>query len=569
MQNVASVTPSLRMMRCAAVLFFCTTSFFAVAWGRTHLPSPDETANAFFIRQYVQTGSFRVAEPLNVVAEDIVHPRAVQIVQHDLAPGSFLGMLLLYGWIAKIVGLWIVPLLTPIFATIASFFFYKLIRLIFDERIARWSFFLLLIHPAWIYYTARSMFPNVLFLSLLIIGIYYLVKCQMSNVKCFLASLLIGLALTVRTSEAPWVLGELFLLYFLFLRKIRQNREKLHYTELVPRYQFGIMRFLVFLVGLVIAFLPIFYYNNDLYGHPFYNGYSQIDSEAVPAAFAWHFQSRFLSTIFSLILPFGIKPFVLLQNAYQYLVWFFWWFAIPSILGIVFGIRHNHQHIPLNPTLPPLTLRGGEEGLWERGLCMFLSFYVFMLTWLLLYYGSWQFRDSTLLGATLGTSFTRYWLPVFVFGIPFAVYALRTLRKKFLRDGAILVMILFSLLTVLWRGDESLFALRRTALAGNAVTALLRARTESNAVILTERSDKLFFPERRVIFNDPLDQAKIDRVIAKLVRRVPVYYFTELEKHDIDFMNEQCLAQYGVAWKGREEIRGQRLYTLEAVSSKQ
>ena len=84
-------------------------------------------------------------------------------------------------------------------------------------------------------------------------------------------------------------------------------------------------------------------------------------------------------------------------------------------------------------------------------------------------------------------------------------------------------------------------------------------------MILTERTDKLFFPERRVIFNDPLDQQKIDRVLALIQQRVPVYYFTELEKNDIDFINERRLAHYGVAWSGGEEIGGQRLYRLQNV----
>lgn len=551
-------------MKRAALLFFLVTSFFAASWGRMHLASPDETANMFFIRQYVQTGSFRAAEPLNVIGENLVHPRAVQIVRHDLAPGSFLGMILLYGWIANIVGLWIVPFLTPLFATIASFFFYKLVHIFFDERIARWSFFLLLTHPAWIYYTARSLFPNVLFLSLLIIGAYFLIssfkKSTTYNLQLTTGSLLIGLALTVRTAEAGWVLGGLLICFFLLLR------QKKYHTEFVLEHQFGIMRVLVFFVGLVIAFLPIFYYNNELYGNPFYNGYSQIDSEAVPAAFAWHFQSRFLSTIFSLVLPFGIKPFALFTNAYQYGIWFFWWFAVPAILGIVMIACRNSTF--QNPLSLPLCKgeKVGVLGEVRRGFeRFFLYFYVFMTAWLLLYYGSWQFRDTTLFGPTLGTSFTRYWLPIFVGGIPFVVAALFTIQKSFMRMSAVALIVFLSLTTVFLRGDESLLRLRRTVRLGRNITAEVKAQTEPSAVILTERTDKLFFPERRVIFNDPLDQIKIDRIVAQLQTRVPVYYFTELEKNDIDFMNSNRLAQYGVAWSGGEKIGSQMLYKLEKL----
>ena len=507
--------------RSVAVLFFLVTSFFAATWGGTHFNSPDETANAFFIRQYVETGSLRVAEPLNVLAEDLLHPRAVAIAHHNLVPGSFLGMLLLYGWIAKILGLWIVPFLTPFFATIASLFFYKLVRAICDERVARWSFFLLLIHPAWIYYTSRSMFPNVLFLSLLIIGLYYLLTTHYS----LLTSLLIGAALAVRTSEAGWVLGGIALLW-LFHRK-----------------EISWKRVVIFIVGVAIAFLPIFYHNNQLYGNPFYNGYAQIDSEAVPAAFAWHFQSRFLSTIFSLLLPFGIKPFVLLQNAYQYLVWFFWWFAVPTVLGFVLIVRKHRS----------------------KNVFMFVCLYVCMLLWLVLYYGSWVFHDTTLTGPTLGTSYVRYWLPLFVFGIPFIAFALSKQQRFVMHVTSFCIIILLSSLSVFWNTGESLFALRKTASEGRSVREAVLERTSPSAIILADRSDKLFFPERRVIFNDPLDRRKIDRVMATLRERAPVYYFTELEAHDIDFMNERRLAQYGIRWAGGETIGGEYLYRLEKI----
>lgn len=521
-------------MRRAAVLFFLVASFFAASWRGGHYNSPDETANAFFIRQYVQTGSLRVAEPLNIVGEDIIHPRAVAIIKHDLAPGSFLGMLLLYGWIAKIFGLWIVPFLTPLFATIASLFFYKLLRLLFDDRIARWSFFLLLIHPAWIYYTARSMFPNVLFLSLLIIGLYAIVTCYLLHAtwrRFFIAAVLVGAALAVRTAEAPWVLGVLALLWY-------AHRREIPWQKVV-----------IVVAGIIVAFLPIFYHNTQLYGNPFYNGYSQIDSEAVPAAFAWHLQSRVLSTLFSLLLPFGIKPFVLLSHAYQYGLWFFWWLAIPMILGFVLLARS-------------IT---GSQNQKNKSVSLFLCFFVFAAAWLLLYYGSWEFRDTTLTGPTLGTSFTRYWLPFFVFGIPVAVHALFAVQRRGMRVGAMVVIVFLSLSTALLRGEESLLALRKTAGAGKKVTSAILARTQPDAVIVTERTDKLFFPGRRVIFNDPLDERKIDRIVATLRKRVPVYYFTELEKNDIDFMNERRLSQHGVAWRGEEEIGGQRLYHLENV----
>ncbi len=517
-----------RFLYGSAFFFFLLTSFFAASWRGGHYNSPDETANAFFIRQYVQTGSFRVAEPLNVIAENLIHPRAVAIVEHDLAPGSFLGMLLLYGWIAKIFGLWIVPLLTPLFALFGAFAFRSIIARIFGDRIARWSFVLFLFHPALLYYTGRSLFPNVLFLSLICIGAALLVSAR-TNWRWFFGSLVIGLALTVRTAEVGWMFAVAILLWSLYRREIPWRRVGLS------------------LCAVGIAFLPVFLHNNSLYGNPFYNGYSQIDSDALPAVFAWHLQSRFLSTLLSLLLPFGIKPAVVFGNAYAYGVWFFWWMAVPTILGLVLYAR---------------VFQSKKEPRAVFTLCFLLT-----AVWLFVYYGSWEFRDTTLLGPTIGTSYVRYWLPLFIFGIPYAAHALQSITPDMLRRGAVILLFFPSFTVVFLQTPESLLPLYRTARADRAVTQAVLEKTEATAVILTERSDKLFFPDRRVIFNDPLDQKKIDRVLSLLTSHVPVYYFTQLQKNDIDFMNTHRLAQYNVAWNEGEEIGGQRLYTLKPLAT--
>jgi len=337
----------------------------------------------------------------------------------------------------------------------------------------------------------------------------------------------------VRTSEAGWVLS--ILLIFLFL-----NRRRVSWSA-IP----------LFILGVTLAFLPIFYENTQLYGNPFYNGYSQIDSEAIPAVFAWHFESRFLSTVFSLLLPFGVKPLVMLQNAYSYLIWIFWWFMIPIIFGAVLARNISSS------------------------VRQYLFFYSFGALWLILFYGSWSFQDSVLSGPTLGTSYTRYWLPVYAFGLPFAVIAFDALRE-FLKRGSqwviakmklfrltMIGLALFSLLYVIVITPESLWVIRKNLTRAQAIQNTIVQKTESNAVLITERTDKIFFPERRVIFNDPLDEKKLQRILGKLIARVPVYYFTELDDRDITFFNEKKLARFGVAFGKGETILDQHLYRLQ------
>ena len=155
-----------------AVVFFISTSSFNYFTQHNNFIkwcSPDETANYIFTKLYAQTGNISFYEKYNLYIKDIMHPRSFRSDFGVLKPVSFLGIILIYGKIASLFNYKIIPYLTPFFAGIGIIFYYLLIKKIFNRKNALISSFILSCFPVYIFYTARSMFHNVIFTVFLII----------------------------------------------------------------------------------------------------------------------------------------------------------------------------------------------------------------------------------------------------------------------------------------------------------------------------------------------------------------------------------------------------------------
>jgi len=256
--------------------FVFTASFNYLSQSREFVKwlSPDETANYTSAKLYAQTGSLAFFEKYNLIAKDIIHPRSFRSDFGLIKPVSFLGMPIFYGQLASWFGLGILPYLTPLFGAIGLAFFYLLIKRIFGRSNALISTMLAAIFPVYIYYSARSMFHNVLFLVALIAGLYFASRMSEKNIEVtnyfkrhykgwifsLVAGLLVGLALITRTSELLW-LGPLLIFLWLF------NIKRL-----------GVVRPFLFLYGIFMVFLPIIYWNDVLYGSFFSSGYPELNN---------------------------------------------------------------------------------------------------------------------------------------------------------------------------------------------------------------------------------------------------------------------------------------------------
>jgi len=573
-----------------AICFFIgASSFNYIAQGDNFIKweSPDETANYIFAKLYGQEGKLTIFEKYNLYVNDIMHPRSFRSDLGWLKPVSFLGLILIYGKIISLTSYKILPYLTPLFASIGVIFYYLLVKKIFGRRNALISAFLLASFPVYIYYSARSMFHNVLFIVLLIVGLYYGVlmtraqpgaaKCKLSQINwrgwlyAVLAGSFIGLAVITRTSELLWLVPMLIILWIFNIKKI------------------GFLKLIIFLSFLFLSSLPVLYWNKILYSSSWHGGYpemnqsilniTQASSDLVKSTIVGQFtyHKELWLKLRNNIFHFGFYPRHSLKMFYYYFTQMFYWLFWPAVLGGILFLQRWRK--------------------WKHKHWIYSMSYFTVSIILLFYYGSWGFHDNPDPSqTTIGNSYTRYWLPIYLGAIPFAsIFIVKLTRaavglmnkynsktesvqhlyynyklpgKTFLincsRIILIALMFFISIQFVLFGSEEGLiFAFQRHELAKNEYNKVL-SLTEHNAVIITRYHDKLFFPERKVIVG-LFDDKNMVAQYAKLVNYLPVYYYNfTLPQRDVNYLNTRRLAEAGLQIKKVERVTGDfTLYRLE------
>ncbi len=524
--------------------------------------SPDETANYFFTKLYATTGDLRVYEKYNLVADDLVHPRSFRSDNGVLKPVSFLGMILLYGSMAKIFGLGILPYLTPLLGAVGIIFFYLLVSEVFNRKIAVVSAALLTFFPPYIYYSARSFFHNVPFVVLALIGFYFVARTiKQKNytvemkplatnkivaqkfIWSSLAGFFIGLALLTRTSEALWLLPTLFIILIFNLRRVDW------------------FKFAMFFCFAWLALLPMFFWNQALYGSAFSGGYSEMNTTIqsfVKVSISASSPAEILAKARDTIFYFGFNPTMSFKMAYHYFTEMFYWIFWPAVLGLVLLLteikKWKHRHFTYFAAIVPVILI------------------------LILYYGSWKFSDNPdPTRFTIGNSYTRYWLPVYLAVLPLAAFFFYQFsrwifaRSRFLhRTGLIFILGVVAVLSVnfvIFGSEEGLmYNLDNNSIDRQIFNKVL-TQTEPNAVIITRYHDKIFWPQRRVILGALTDD-NMNVYYGKLLAVAPVYYFNfTFSEKDVKYLNENKLIKFGFNIKELDKISSFSLYRLFASSS--
>lgn len=554
------------------------TAFFILASSFNYLTqkdnfikwaSPDETANYFFTKNYATTGGLVVAEKYNLISDNIIHPRSFRAEYDQLKPMSFLGIILIYGNIARIAGVDTIPYLTPLFGAIGIIFFYLLVKELFDQRIGLIAASLLAAFPPFIYYSSRSMFHNVLFVVLLIAGFYFSLLMNKNQtdkkhespldhiLKNFiypaLSGGIIGLAIITRTSELLW-LGPTLL--FLWLANIRNT---------------GFIKLAVFLCFAFLSILPVLNWNQVLYASPTNSGYPEMNTSISAVSSAGSQLAKetinnvnkgklavnriLFEKIKNTIFYFGLNPYQSLKMFYYYFYLMFAWLFWGATAGfIVFLLKYKKI---------------------SKGQICFILSLILLSTILLFYYGSWKFHDNPDPNAkTIGNSYTRYWLPIYLGAIPFAslliVRLSRVFKFKFLintiRLVAVAAIMIYSVNFIMFYSEESLTATIKKQQATRQEFDEVIKNTPENAVIISRYHDKLFFPERKVIlglFNDD----NMNMAYAKLAKYVPLYYYNfTFGQKDLDYLNKTKLAKAGLKIKQIKKVNENfTLYKLSSV----
>lgn len=415
--------------------------------------SPDANANYHFALRILEGKDFAVALPLDdSFARDYLFTRSTRVTQGSLVPTGFLGLIVLYGLTSKLFFLNVIPYLTILIAGAALYYFYRLNEL-FSNRAGLFALLLLMIHPAWWYYTNDSLLPNVLFVSLLIISVYFFAviiqrPTSLSYVAAFTA---LTLALYVRTSEAIWLVPILVAYAVVFRKRINMRW------------------FTLSLLGMAGAAVTIFTFHRSIIPSDFPFGYTLPQNS----------QGFFIS-----LLPFGFHPRLMLLNAWNYLIVFFWPYTLAVLIAAAVSIK-EFRRVRSN------------FAVWS---------FLFASCVLLTFYGSWLVVDSTYTrGVTIGTSYVRYFLPIYVFSIPLIAYAWSKLaylparRYRAASGVLILLFMLFSYRVTMSGSPETILAKQKTLKTYDAVASWVRSDLPQDAIIVAEKSDKYIWPHRLVI----------------------------------------------------------------------
>ena len=575
-----------------ALGFFLLTSLTIIAnqpkGGYYLWSSPDESANYYFALNYAISGELSVFDKAGVISQGWISPRSVRNDFGFLKPVSFLGILLIYGAIASFFGLALIPFLTPLFAAFGIIIFYFLVRRFFKDRVALWSAFFLAFFPVYIYYSVRAMFHNVLFIVLLLAGLYLLSSATfkvkkkesqnvlentggeklvkklkfdlkifltrlnkkiikflslgddtnrwLSFISSFFAGVFIGLALITRTSEALWLLPLLFLIWLFYARR------------------FGLIRLLLFLAGTFLAWLPSAYYNQILYGSYFYGGYNELNSSideisqvgaSLVSGFGFSYLQESLKKLETLIFYFGLKPLQSLKMFYAYIVKMFpFIFWSGALAFIILMIKSFFQP--------------------KKKMILYLLGGLLISAFLIFYYGSWKFNDNPdLTRTTIGNSYTRYWLPIYLWLMSLSAWFLvrfsqtlfrsKKIAKNWRQNLALIMQTFFifiyiisSLFFVFFGSEEGLVYSRYNKLKEKSTAEIVLNATEKNAVIINRYNDKYFFPQRRVIMATFPDD-DLTKITSQIIDFYPVYYFHfRLNEKDLNYLNERRLAPYNL-----------------------
>jgi len=544
------------------LLFFILSSilpFWQRQQGFVKFFSPDENANYVFSKLYSENRELSIFEKYNLVAQDLIHPRSYVSWQGVMKPVSFLGIILIYGQMARFLGSGLIPFLSPLFASIALIFYYLIIKKVFNNiGIARKSFLFLASFPVFIFYTSRSLFHNILFISFFIIAVYFLIillekrpvksgSFLLRNLKVearleywkklwgfdFLYSALvgifIGLSIGVRASELVWIFPAGLLLLILRYRQL-------------SFFRLGVMISFAFL-----ALMPVFYYNQVLHGSLFFGGYyemnqsienlGQASGNIIKSVFSgsWQELGSYFESIFKTIFYFGFHPRQSWQMFLAYVPKMFYWLIIPAIGGGLYLFVKRRDFLKKN---------------WS-----FIIAYLLLSLILVLYYGSWRFVDNPDPSRqTIGNSYTRYWLPIYLGIIPLAAvfcnYLTSFFKKRSIRVLSSLILslsiIMPSLFFVYQGSEEGLKHYFPNLIEAREELKFITESTETSAVIITEYHDKFFFPERKVIVGR-FDDNNMLNYYYQIAKYLPLYYYNfTLSSADLEYLNNRRLKEFGL-----------------------
>jgi hypothetical protein len=492
---------------------------------------PDANANYFFVQLFAEQGTLSWHEPLNSITDNLLHTRSINVVDSSLVPMTFLPGLILFGLGAKLLGPWGVLLLTPLLATLTVYIIYRLSFYIFKDLDLSFLIALLFFPLApWLYFANVVMLPTILFIFLVSAGWLFIAKslATKKNLWWILGTVFLSLAVAVRPTELLW-------LALIWIFMVYTNRQQLKHSRCLAS--------ICIFLAILITFLS---FNKLVYGGYLSFGYLNLQANTLPTEFSGQEQGNIFNYIKLLVMPFGFDIVLIAKNFVKYFVNIIWYQVTFAIAGTILLLANRRLELA-----------------WKK--YFLLTPFVFIL--ILLFYGSWDIADPLVKELnTISISYVRYFMPLYIWLLPLSAYAIKRLFSSKDKTNQlayyviIFAMAILSIKAAFYAKHDGLFKNQENLLIYQQQFKAVHKIIPEDAIIMTDRSDKVFFPAYKVI----VDQGDLPLWprISNIIDSQEIYYFSDKSEQEINDLRPKANSN-GIAITDQAQIDEQfKLYKI-------
>ncbi|MFA6307579.1 MAG: hypothetical protein WCS88_02705 [Patescibacteria group bacterium] len=489
---------------------------------------PDSTANYFFVNLFAKTNHLWSFEILNSITDNLLHARSINVLDNNLVPITFLPAIVIFGGAFRILGEFGILAFTPFLAALSGLLIYRLVYYIFKDldlafiaTLLFWS-----LAPV-VFFSNVVMLPNILFIFLLLVGFWAIAKYFVYDKSFYwiLGSLFLSLAIFVRPTEIIWL--TLILIFIIY-----SNRQKVFFKH----YIYAIFIFL----ATAFWFVSL---NKITYGAYLATGYVNFQSDVLPVV---QNQNSLIDYIKLLLFPFGFNFILILKNFYKYFVDIFTPHVLLALIALIILFYKKQINF-----------------VWKKYLTLLPFVFVLILT----YYASWDIADPLVKELNkISISYVRYFLPLYILILPLTAWGI---KKIFFGPSKINKLAYYIVLIALMLSSVKLaFYSKNDGLLSNMDTLndyysqykIVDTMIEDNSIIITDRSDKIFFPKYRVIV--PQGNLELWSRVKNIVNYAPIYYYSSKSDSEIS-VDQELINELNLKLEDRGQIwHNFKLYKL-------